>query len=218
MSIELMMPSNHLILFAPFSSCPHSFSASRSFPVSWFFTLGGQNIGVSASASVFPMNIQGWFPLGLAGSPCHPRDSQESSLAPQFESISSSVLRFLLMYKNVQGKKCSRRVLEIIGGQTSDILRNTLKFPVDDMPSHFKINHALSLSPSAHVHWFHWEDKILGGYSVGLIWYINYFCAQSSHRELNHNWFLDLLSRTVNLTYTSQLTNSQKFGASVVLC
>ena len=54
--------------------------------------------------------------------------------------------------KNVQGKKCSRRVLEIIGGQTSDILRNTLKFPVDDMPSHFKINHALSLSPSAHVH------------------------------------------------------------------
>ena len=49
----------------PFSSCLQSFSASGSFPVSQLFTSGGQNIGVSASAPVFPMNIQGWFPLGL---------------------------------------------------------------------------------------------------------------------------------------------------------
>ena len=49
----------------PFSSCLHSFPASGSFPVSRFFTLGGQNIGVSASASVLPMNSQNWFPLGL---------------------------------------------------------------------------------------------------------------------------------------------------------
>ena len=48
----------------PFSSCPQSFPASLSFPVSWLFTSGGQNIGASASASVLPMNIQGWF-LGL---------------------------------------------------------------------------------------------------------------------------------------------------------
>jgi len=47
----------------PFSSCPHSFPASRSFPMSQFFTSGGQSIGASASASVFPMNIQEWFPL-----------------------------------------------------------------------------------------------------------------------------------------------------------
>ena len=45
-----------------------------------------------ASALVLPVNIQGWFPIGLTGSPCSPRDSQESSPAPQFESISSSVL------------------------------------------------------------------------------------------------------------------------------
>ena len=51
----------------PFTSCLQSFSASGSFPVSQFFTSGGQNIGASASASVFPMNIQGWFPLGLTG-------------------------------------------------------------------------------------------------------------------------------------------------------
>ena len=51
----------------PFSSCPQSFPASGSFPVSQFFASGGQRIGVSASASVLPMNIQDWFPLGWTG-------------------------------------------------------------------------------------------------------------------------------------------------------
>ena len=50
----------------PFSSCLHSFPASRSFQ-SQFFTSGGQSIGVSASTSVLPMNIQDWFPLGWTG-------------------------------------------------------------------------------------------------------------------------------------------------------
>ena len=49
----------------PFSSCPQSFSASGSFPMSWPFTSGGQSIG--ASASVLPVNSQSWFPLGLTG-------------------------------------------------------------------------------------------------------------------------------------------------------
>ena len=51
----------------PFSSCLQSFPASGFFPTNQFFTSGGQNIGASASASVLPMNIQGWFPLGLTG-------------------------------------------------------------------------------------------------------------------------------------------------------
>ena len=51
----------------PFSSCLQSFPASWSFPISQLFTSGGQHIGVSASSSVVPMNIQGWFPLGLTG-------------------------------------------------------------------------------------------------------------------------------------------------------
>ena len=51
----------------PFSSCLQSFLASGSFPRSQFFASGGQSIGVSASASVLPMNIQGWFPLGWTG-------------------------------------------------------------------------------------------------------------------------------------------------------
>ena len=51
----------------PFSSCPESFPASRSFQMSQLFTSGGQSIGVSALASVLPMNIQDWFPLGWTG-------------------------------------------------------------------------------------------------------------------------------------------------------
>ena len=51
----------------PFSSCPQSFPASGSFPVSWPFTSSGQSTGASASSAVLPMNIQDWFPLGLTG-------------------------------------------------------------------------------------------------------------------------------------------------------
>ena len=51
----------------PFSSCLQFFPTSVSFPMSWLFSSGGQCIGASASASVLPMNIQGWFPLRLTG-------------------------------------------------------------------------------------------------------------------------------------------------------
>ena len=51
----------------PFSSCPQSLPASGSFPMSQLFTSGGQSIGVSASASVLPMNTQDWSPLGWTG-------------------------------------------------------------------------------------------------------------------------------------------------------
>ena len=51
----------------PFSSCPQSFPASGSFPMSQLFASSGQNIGVSASTSVLPMNTQDWSPLGWTG-------------------------------------------------------------------------------------------------------------------------------------------------------
>ena len=51
----------------PFSSFLQSFPSSRPFPMSQFYTSGGQSIGVSASASILPMNIRGWFPLGWTG-------------------------------------------------------------------------------------------------------------------------------------------------------
>ena len=61
------MPSNHLILCCPFIFGLQSFPASGSFPMRRLFASGGQSIGASASALVLPMNIQGWFPLGLTG-------------------------------------------------------------------------------------------------------------------------------------------------------
>ena len=80
----------------PFSSHLQSFPASGTFLVSRLFASDDQNTGASASASVLPVNIQGWYPLRLTGSPCCPRDFQESSPAPQFEVINSPV--FCLLY------------------------------------------------------------------------------------------------------------------------
>ena len=77
---------------AIFSFCPQSLPGI--FPMSQLFSSNDQNTGVSVS--VLPMSIQGWFPLRLTGwCPCSPRDSQESSPAPQFESINSSALHLL---------------------------------------------------------------------------------------------------------------------------
>ena len=83
----------------PFSSCPQSFPASQSFPVSWLFTSGGQSAGASASASILPMNNQGWFPLGRTGLICL-SDSQESSPMPQFESIDLELYELLIQFGN----------------------------------------------------------------------------------------------------------------------
>ena len=80
----------------PFSSCLQYLPASGSFQMTHFFTSGGQSTGVSALASFLPKNpgvdlLQN----GLVGSPCSPRDSQESSPTLQFKSIKSSALSLL---------------------------------------------------------------------------------------------------------------------------
>ena len=82
---DALQPSHPLL--SPFLSCLQSCPASGSFPVSQFFTSGGQSIGVSASASVLPMNVQDWFPLGLTG--------WISLQSKQFKSINYSALSFL---------------------------------------------------------------------------------------------------------------------------
>ena len=81
------------ISVVPFSYCPQALLASGSFPISQLVAWRGQSIGVSASASVLPMTDLLYD--GLVGSPCSPRDSQESSPTPQFKSINSSMLSFL---------------------------------------------------------------------------------------------------------------------------
>ena len=79
----------------PFSSRPQSLPASESFPMSQLFTRGGWSTGVSALASFLPKNTQDLLQNGLVGSPCSPRDSQESSPTTQFKSTNCSMLSFL---------------------------------------------------------------------------------------------------------------------------
>ena len=64
MSIDSVMPSNHLILCHPLLLLPSIFPASGSYQMSQFFTSGGRSIGISASTSVLLRNIQDWFPVG----------------------------------------------------------------------------------------------------------------------------------------------------------
>ena len=63
-SIESVIPSNHLIFCRPLLLLPSIFPSIRFFSVGQFFASGGESIGASASASVLPINIQDWFPLG----------------------------------------------------------------------------------------------------------------------------------------------------------
>ena len=70
MSTESVMSSNHLIHCHPLLLLTSVFPTSGSFPMSCLFASGGQSIGTSASASILPVNIQDWFPLGLAGLIC----------------------------------------------------------------------------------------------------------------------------------------------------
>ena len=80
----------------PFSSCLQSFPESGSFPMSQLFASGSQSIRASASASVLPMNIQGWYPLGLTGLiSLLSRGLSEVFSIPPFKSINSSVLTLL---------------------------------------------------------------------------------------------------------------------------
>ena len=91
MSIESVMWSNHLILCHPLLLLPSIFPSIRVFPRSQFFTSGGQIIGVSASASVLPMNIQDWFPLGLTGLISLQSQGLFTVWKPQFFSVQPSL-------------------------------------------------------------------------------------------------------------------------------
>ena len=96
MSNELVMLSNHLILCHPFLLLPSIFTSNRVFSSESALHIRWPKYWSFSFVSVLPMNIQGWFPLGLTGmSSCSPRDSQESSPAPQSESINSLALSLL---------------------------------------------------------------------------------------------------------------------------
>ena len=105
------------LLIVPFS-CLQSFPTSGSFLRSQFFSLGGQSMGASAWAAVLPMNIVTDFPYdGLVGSPCSPRDSQESSPTPQFKGINSSVLVVQLSHPYMTTRKTIALTIQILSAK-----------------------------------------------------------------------------------------------------
>jgi len=138
----------------PFSSCLQSFPASGSFQMSQFFESGGQSIGVSASASVLPMNIQDWFPLGLTGwISWQSKASQESSPTSQFKSINSSVLAFFIVQIShpymTTGKTIALTIQTFVGNILSLLFNMLTRLVIDFLP---RSRHLLILwlqSPSA---------------------------------------------------------------------
>ena len=126
----------------PFSSCLQSFPASGYFPVSQLFTSGGQRIGASASASVLPMNIQDWFPLGLTGlislhSKGHSRVFSSSTILDSKASIlwcSAFFMVQLLPLYMTTGKTIAL-TMHTFGGKMVSLLFNTLsRFVITFLP------------------------------------------------------------------------------------
>ena len=93
--VSVAIPTTISYSVAPSSFCSQSIPASRSFSMSWLFVSGGQSIGASPSASVLPMNIEGWFPLRMTRLISLLSKDHKSLLAPQFKSINSFMLSFL---------------------------------------------------------------------------------------------------------------------------
>ena len=89
-----------------FSSCLQSCPTSESFQISQLFASGGQSIGVSASASVLPINIQAWFPFqdGLVRSPCSPRDSWQAAIL--FQGLTGGCQNICWVFSHL--KSCLR--------------------------------------------------------------------------------------------------------------
>ena len=127
----------------PFSSHHQSFPAPGSFQMSQLFTLGGQSIGVSASASVLQMNIHDWFPLGWTGCfPCSPRDSQESS---QHHSSKASIhqcsafSKIQLSHPHMTTGKIKALISQISVGKLMSLLFNMLSRLVITFPQKRKL-------------------------------------------------------------------------------
>ena len=124
----------------PFFSHLQSFSASGSIPVSQFFTSGGQSIGASASASVLPMNIQGWFPLGSDWLVLLAVQGTLKSLL-QHHSSKASVLRCLAFFivqlshlYMTTGKTIALTILAFVGKVMSLLFNMLSRFVIAFLP------------------------------------------------------------------------------------
>ena len=134
MSIDSVMPSNHLIICYPLLLLPLIFPSIRIFPVSKLFASGGQSIGASTSASVLPMDIQGLFPLESFGliSLLSKGLSRVFFSTLQFKNIivlCSAFFMVQLLYSYMfTGKTIDFTIWTFVGKVTS-LLFNTLSLP-----------------------------------------------------------------------------------------
>ena len=110
----------------PFSSCPQSFPASGSFPVTEFFSSGGQSIGASAPASVLPMNIQSWFPVRLTGL----ISLQSKGLSRVFSSIKWGCYEPNPVNRGRSNFTICIKVLKQNTINSTDIITNTITSPL----------------------------------------------------------------------------------------
>ena len=127
---------------APFSFCLQSVPASGSFPMSWLFVSRGQSIGASASASVLPMNIQGWFPLGLTGFLSLKSKGLTLKSLIQHHSSKALILRhsaFLMVklsHPYMTTGKTTALTIQTFVGKVMFLLSNTLsRFVIPRFPS-----------------------------------------------------------------------------------
>ena len=148
--------STVLSSIGPFSSCLQSFRASRSFPMSQFFTSGGEGIGVSVSASVLPMNIQDWFPLGWTGWITLLSKGLKSLL--QHYSSKASILQhsafFIVQLSNpymTTGKTIALTRWTFVGKVTSLLFNMLSRFVIAFLP---RSKHLL-------ISWLQWPSAVI---------------------------------------------------------
>ena len=140
---------------SPFSFCPQVFPASEPFAMRRLFASGGQNIGASVSASVLPMNIQGWFPLGLTGL----ISLQSKRLSRIFSITTVQKHYFAVRLRELTLVLCDRGVIYHI-----DIFRkNTLEMCVTHPPLPFFFCRAICLpAGSGSLPPLHWTGRLPG--------------------------------------------------------
>ena len=142
------MPSNHLVSVTHFSR-PQSFLASGSFPMNRLFTSGGLSIGASVSASIFPVNIQGWRPLGLIGL----NSLQSKGLSKVFSNTTIWKHPFFSSQPSLWSNSHSMKLLSHLSVQFSSVTqlcptlcnpmnRSTPGLPVHDKLPEFTQTHA----------------------------------------------------------------------------
>ena len=135
MSIESVMPSNHLILSLPLLLLPSIFSSIRVFSKSLLFAPGGQSIG--ASVLVLPMNIQGWFPLGLTGGIAQGLSRVFSSTTFQRHQFSSVQPFFIVQFSHLymtSGKTIGLTTWIFVHKVMSMLFNTLSRFVIDFLP------------------------------------------------------------------------------------